>query len=86
MRVLYAARMARFDLLRAVNGLSCFVSYLDFDCDKRLCRLAAYIKYFLKHRQVGWVGISLSEVQPHTYADADFSGCPRTLRSTSGAQ
>ena len=26
------------------------------------------------------------EAQPHVYADADFSGCPRTLRSTSGAQ
>ena len=25
-------------------------------------------------------------VQPHAYADAVFAGCPRTLRSTSGAQ
>ena len=35
---------------------------------------------------MGFVGNQLSEVMPHTYADADFAGCPRTLRSTSGAQ
>jgi hypothetical protein len=40
----------------------------------------------LTKRLIGWVGNTLSEVAPHTFADADFAGCPRTLRSTSGGQ
>ena len=35
---------------------------------------------------MGWVSDQLHDVQPHAYADADFAGCTRTLRSTSGAQ
>ena len=33
---------------------------------------------------MAWVGDEISELGPHLYADADFAGCPRTLRSTSG--
>ena len=33
---------------------------------------------------VGWVGNSLDEVSPHLFADADFAGCIKTARSTSG--
>ena len=66
--------------------LASSVAYWDLDCDKRLMRLMAYVKGSLKKRLVGWVGDQLHEVQPHTYADAVFAGCPRTLRSISGAQ
>lgn len=38
----------------------------------------------LHWRQVAWVGDDVDELGPHLYADADFAGCPRTLRSTSG--
>ena len=41
MRILYAARMARFDLLKAVNKLACNIAYWDDDSDKRLNRLVA---------------------------------------------
>ena len=86
MRLLYRARHARFDLLKSISRLASSVQYWDKDCDKRLMRLMAYVKGSLKKRLVGWVGDQLHEVQPHAYADADFAGCPRTLRSTSGAQ
>ena len=86
MRLLYGARYARFDLLKSMSRLASCVSYWDLDCHKKLMRLLAYVKGSLKKRLVGWVGDQLHEVQPHVYADADFAGCPRTLRSTSGAQ
>ena len=39
MKVLYGARMARFDLLRAVCSLACSVTKWDKDCDRKLHRL-----------------------------------------------
>ena len=86
MRLLYGARYARFDLLKAVARLASNVSYWSVDCDRRLMRLMAYVKSSLAKRLIGWVGDRLEDVMPHAYADADFAGCPRTLRSTSGAQ
>lgn len=34
MKILFAARMARFDLLRAVQGLAAQVTKQSTDCDK----------------------------------------------------
>ena len=86
MRILYAAREARFDLLKAVNKMSCMVAYWDSDADLRMQQLVAYIKSTLHFRQYGWVGDPANEIQPHGYTDADFAGCARTLRSTTGIQ
>lgn len=33
---------------------------------------------------VGWLGNKINEVGPHLFADADFAGCVKTSRSTSG--
>ena len=33
---------------------------------------------------VGWVGDKPEQISAHIYCDADFAGCPYTLRSTSG--
>ena len=43
MKVLYAARMARFDLLYAVSRLACYISKWTPLCDKRLHRIMCYI-------------------------------------------
>jgi hypothetical protein len=86
MRLLYGARYSRFDLLKAISRLAGSVAYWSVDCDRRLMRLPSYVKGSLKKRLVGFVGNTPSEVMPHQYADADFAGDPRTLRSTSGAQ
>jgi len=86
MRILYAARYARFDLLRATNRLTSYVHFWDADCDKRLHRIMQYLQHSVNFRMFGWVGDSACDVGMHTYADSDFAGCPRTLRSTSGAQ
>ena len=85
MKILYAARMARTDLLRAVCHLACYITRWDSVCDRRLHRLVAYIASTTDHKLVGWVGDEQSQLQPHLYADADFAGCVATQRSTSGA-
>ena len=67
-----------------MQSLASFLHQWNADCDERLLRLVSYVKSTLHIRQVGWVGDSISEIGPHFYADADFAGCPRTLRSTTG--
>ena len=86
MKILYAARMARLDLLRAVNHLACFITKCDQGCDLRLRRLVSYIYSTLHLRQCGWIYCDEkpSDLELHLYADADFGGCP-TQKSTSGA-
>ena len=76
--------MARFDLLRAVCHLACYITKWSTDCDKRLHRLACYIHSTKHFRMIGWVGDDLSSLQPHMFADADFAGCTSSQRSTSG--
>ena len=49
-------------------------------------KLVAYINSTLHYRQYGWIGDDPALLQPHAYTDADFAGCTRTLRSTTGIQ
>ncbi len=84
MKCLYAARMARFDLLRAITHLACQITRWTSECDRKLYRLICYIHSSLHIRLVGWIGDDGSLLQPHLFADADFAGCAATQRSTSG--
>ncbi len=59
MKILYAARMARYNLLRAVCHLACHVSKWTSQCVRRLVRLVSYIQSTLSYRMVGWVGDDL---------------------------
>ena len=73
MKILWAARLARFDLLRAVSHLATFVTKWTSECDRRLHRLIGYIKATRHYRMVGWVGDKLEQLQPHMFADAVFA-------------
>ena len=84
LKVFYAARVARFDLLRAIGHLSCYLTKWTDECDRRLHQLMSYINCTLHHRMVGWLGDPIHDVQLHLYNDADFAGCNDTGRSTSG--
>ena len=84
MKVLYAARYARLDLLRAVCHLAQFITKWDADCDARLYRLMCYIHSTYHYRLTGWVGNTLDEVDVHLFADADFAGDSKSSKSTSG--
>ena len=56
MKVLYAARMARFDILRWIGRLATFITRWTVRQDAELHRLMCYIASTLELRLVGWVG------------------------------
>ena len=85
MKVLWAARNSRFDLLRATTHLACYITKWTPLEDKKLHKLLSYIQTTQHYRLVGWVGDKLEDIQPHLFADADLAGDPLTQRSTSGA-
>ena len=85
MKVLYGARMVRFDLLKAVNYLASRITKWSPECDRRLRRLMCYIDSTAESELIGWVGDAPEDLVLWLFADADFAGCKVTLRSTSGA-
>ena len=74
MKVLWAALLARPDLLRAVNHLATKVTKWTSKCDSMMGRLMGYIQNTLHLRMIGWVGDSREQLFPHFFADADFAG------------
>jgi hypothetical protein len=84
MKVLYGARMCRYDLLRPVCHLASQVTKWDRTCDRKLHKLMCYISSTLDVRMVGKVGDSKESLRAAIFSDADFAGCAQTMRSTSG--
>ena len=84
MKVLYCARIARPDLCRAVCFLARECTRWTRWCDRALHRIMCYIHSTYELRLEGWVGDEAAALSLHAYADADFAGCPKTKRSTSG--
>ena len=74
MKILFAARMARYDLLRAVQGLAARVRKWSTDCDKALHRLICYIHSTLDHKLKAFVGDRIQECKLWCFADADHAG------------
>ena len=74
MKVFYAARLARFDLLRAVANLARYSTKWTEEHDRRLAKLMQYIKSTLDYRQVGWIGDPIEQLNLHLHADANFGG------------
>ena len=85
MKVLYGARAARWDLLKAVQLLATRVTKWSTDCDKALHRLMCYISCTKSHCLSGFVGDGPSALKLRLYADADFAGDRPEFKSTSGA-
>ena len=84
MKVLYAARMCRFDVLRATCVLARRVSTWDRDCDRRLHRLMCYLKHTQTTINIGFCGDTFKDCRIALFADADYAGCKSTAKSTSG--
>ena len=84
MKLLYAARIARFDLLRAINSLARNVTKWSKADDKRLRHLMCYVNSTKTNVMVGWVGDKLEDLVVGLFADADYAGCGESLKSTSG--
>ena len=84
MKVLYMARMARYDLLRATCRLATMFTKWTEECDVRLHRLMCYLKQTPHYRLVGYVGDKPEKLGPCLWTDADLGGCGMTARSSSG--
>jgi hypothetical protein len=84
MKLLYAARMARFDLLRATCALATMITKWSPECDRRLHRLVCYVDSSLKHRQVSVVTDRPEDLSLELFCDADFASDKASRRSTSG--
>ena len=85
MKLLYAARIARFDLLRSINSLARNVTKWSTSDDAKLHHLMCYVNSTLNMKMIGWVGDNIKDLSLALYADADFAGCAQSLRSTSGS-
>ena len=84
-RLLYAAGIARFDLLRSINTLARNVTKWSIQDDAKLYHLMCYVNSTLGKRMIGWVGNDMKDLSIALYADADFAGCAQSLKSTSGS-
>ena len=83
MRILFAARMARPDLLRATQSLAPRVTKWSVECEIALHRLVSYIKSTTDVYMEGFVGNSFDDCQLWLSADADHAG-EFDSKSTSG--
>ena len=83
MKILFAARMARFDLLRATQSLASRVTRWSKECDVALHRLVAYILHSKDHFLEGFVGDKFKDCQLWMFADADYAG-EHDSKSTTG--
>ena len=83
MKIVFAARMACFDLLRAVQGLAARVTKWSTECDKALHRLVCYIHSTLDLKLRAFIGDSIHECKLWCFADADHPG-EYDNRSTAG--
>ncbi len=82
MTIMYSARVARCDLLKPVAFLTKRITRWDALCDKRL--LICYIHKTNVDCMMGWIGDDPKELTGRLFADADFAGCPYTMKSTNG--
>ena len=62
-KILYAARIARFDLLRTVNRLARRITKWMEDDDAALFRLISFIQRSKEDKMIGWVGDDMSSLR-----------------------
>ena len=84
MKILFAARMARFDLLRATQSLASRVTKWSAECDIALHRLVAYINCSKGQFLEGFIGDDFKDCQLWLFADADHAG-EHDSKSTTGS-
>ena len=84
MKVLYGARMGRYDLIRPVQALASRVTKWNHLCDRKLHRLISYVNSTFDLHLYGWVGDSPEFIELVAYCDADLAGDRTDSKSTSG--
>ena len=86
MKVLYVARYARFDLLRAVWYLAQHITKWDSLGDKRLYRLMCHRNGICHVCLTRWVGDSPKDAAPRLFAGAVPQACQRAVRCGANLQ
>ena len=84
MKFLWLARLARPDLMKAINLLASRIQKWTRNDDKRLYRLTCYLKSSAHYKLKAYIGDPASALSLRLYADADFAGDSDNARSTSG--
>jgi hypothetical protein len=84
LKALYAARLARPDLLWTVNALAREVTKWTIACDKRLHRLMSYMVNTPEHVLRSHLGDELKDCKLYMFVDASFAGDLTDSKSTSG--
>ena len=84
LKALYVARIARVDLMWAVNMLAREVTRWTAACDRRLHRLISYMHHSEDLAQICYVGDPPSKCDMILFSDASFAGDLRDSKSTSG--
>ena len=84
MKIMYIARLARFDLLRPVSLLAREVNNWTPESDKRLEKLMAYINDTIDVKLFGYVGDEPEKLHLELYSDADFAGLASQHSTTGG--
>ena len=84
MKLLWLARLARPDILKAINDLSTKVQQWNRNCDRRLHRLVSYVYGTSEWQLKCEIKDPASELKLRLYANADFAR-DDAARSTSGA-
>ena len=83
MKILYPARLCRWDLIRPTCALASRITKWDRICDKALHKLVCYIHSTPDKVQLAFIGDRLL-TELALYADGDLAGCKLSQRSTSG--
>ena len=83
MKLLWLGRLARPDIIKAINDLATKVQQWSRNCDRRLHRLVSYVHGTSEWQLRCFVGDPAEQLRLRLYADADFAG-DETARSTSG--
>ena len=79
-KMLYGARMGRWDLLKAVASLATHLTKWTKTCDRALFRLMCYINSTTLATLTGYIGDPPKDLTLRLYADADFAGGTRSGR------
>ena len=73
MKILHGARMARYDLLRAVCHVASCVTKWTEQQDIDLFRLVCYIRSTAHYKMVYWAGDDMKDALVRQFADADLA-------------
>ena len=85
MAALYAGRLARFDLLRAIQRLAEIFHKWTKRHSQKLHRLMEYINSHLHHKQYGFISDPWEDLELVEFVDADWASDNLDKKSTAGA-